>query len=492
MNERHHIVIVGAGFSGLGMAAGLRRRGIEDFVVLERADEVGGTWQANTYPGCRCDVPSHLYSFSFAPNPDWSHTYSAQPEIRDYLSRCADELGLRPHLRTGVAVEAARWDDAASCWEIETTEGTYVADVMIGAMGPLTEPKYPDVPGLDTFAGHTMHSARWDHDYDLRGKRVASIGTGASAIQYVPEIAPDVEQLYVFQRTAPWVVPHGNRPISARKRALYGRVPAVQRLIRGAVYASRESLVVAMAKRPRLLGALERMGRKHLERQVSDPQLREQLRPDFSLGCKRILPSNRWYRALQRDNVELVCSELAEVRPHAVVDRDGVEHEVDAIVFGTGFHVTDPPAADVVYGRDGVLLADVWRGSPRAYLGTAVPDFPNLFLLLGPNTGLGHSSVVYMIESQIEHVLRAIDALQRSAAPQIEVRPEAVDAFNSQLDAQLRGTVWASGCSSFYVDATGRNSTLWPDYTWRFRRLATHFDPAAYALNTPTREAVPA
>ncbi len=493
MTERHHrIVIVGAGFSGLGMAIGLTKRGIDDFVVLERAPDVGGTWHFNTYPGCRCDVPSHLYSFSFAPNSQWTHTYSAQPEIRDYLRRCADDFGVRGHIRTGVSVESAQWDDDAARWEIETDDGPYTADVLITAMGPLTEPRLPDVPGLDSFAGKTMHSGRWDHGYDLRGKRVASIGTGASAIQYVPEIAADVEQLHVFQRTAPWVMPHGNRPIAERERRLFRRIPAIQRLIRAGVYVSREWLVLGLAKQPRLMGVLERLGRSHLRKSIADADLRAKVTPDFSLGCKRILPSNRWYRALQRDNVELVCSELAEVRPHAVVGADGVEHEVDAIIFATGFHVTDMPAARQLRGRDGALLADVWAGSPSAYLGTAVPGFPNLFLLLGPNTGLGHSSMVYMIETQIEHVLRALAAMDDGAAATIEVRAEVAEAYNRELDGRMRGTVWESGCSSFYVDATGRNSVLWPDWTWRFRRRATRFDTGAYALSSPTREAVTA
>jgi cation diffusion facilitator CzcD-associated flavoprotein CzcO len=486
------IVIVGAGFSGLGMAIRLKQSGIDDFVVLERAAEVGGTWQANTYPGCRCDVPSHLYSFSFDPNPDWSNTYSAQPEIRDYLGRCADDFGIRPHLRTGVEVQTAAWDDDDRCWAIETSDGPLTARVLISGMGPLTEPKLPDVPGLETFAGKTMHSARWDHDYELGGKRVASIGTGASAIQYVPAIAGQVQQLYVFQRTAPWVMPHGSRPIGDRERRLFRRVPIVQRAIRGLVYASRELLVLGFVKRPRLLRALERVAGKHMDKQITDPQLRANVAPDYALGCKRLLPSNRWYPALQQSNVELVTGGLAAVRGRCVVDADGVEREVDAIILGTGFQVTEPPVAGQVRGRDGRLMREVWTGTPRAYLGTSVPGFPNLFLLLGPNTGLGHSSMVYMIETQIDHVLGAVKAMRARAATTIEVRPEVYDRFNRRVDARMKGTVWDSGCASFYLDATGRNSVLWPDWTWRFRRLAVRFDADAYTLTTRHREVVPA
>jgi cation diffusion facilitator CzcD-associated flavoprotein CzcO len=486
MAERHtRVMIVGAGFSGLAMAIRLRQSGIEDFLILERADDVGGAWHANTYPGCMCDVPSHLYSLSFAPNPDWSHTYSPQPEIRAYLRRCADRFGIRPHLRTGVSLETAAWDEAAARWELETSDGSYSADVLVGAMGPLSEPKLPDVPGLDVFAGKTMHSARWDHDYDLRGKRVASIGTGASAIQYVPAIRKEVERLYVFQRTAPWIMPHGDRPIRDAERALYRRVPLAQRAVRGSVYAGKELLVLGFAKEPRLMGLLEKMARTHLERQVADPELRAKLTPDYTLGCKRLLPSNRWYRALAEPNVELVTGGLREVREHSVVAADGTEREVDAIVFGTGFHVTDTPYADHIHGLDGVRLEDVWHGSPRAYLGTSMPGFPNLFLLLGPNTGLGHGSMVYMIEAQVEHVLQAVQRLGRGGATTVEVRPEAHARWNRDVDARLEGTVWeVGGCSSFYQDASGRNATLWPDFTWRFRRRAVHFDAAAYAFRT--------
>jgi cation diffusion facilitator CzcD-associated flavoprotein CzcO len=492
-DEQFRVVIIGAGFSGLAMAIGLKQQGIQDFVVLERADDVGGVWQVNTYPGCRCDVPSHLYSLSFAPNPDWSQTFSPQPEIRDYLHRIADEQGIRPHIRTGVEVESAQWNGADACWEMETSAGAVRAAILISAMGPLTEPRLPEVPGLERFQGKTMHSARWDHDYELAGKRVASIGTGASAIQYVPEIAREVGQLYVFQRTPPWVMPHGVRPITDPERRLYRRVPAVQRLARGALYTGKELLVLGFAKEPRIMNLLGKLGRAHARIQISDPELRAQVRPHYAFGCKRILPSNRWYPALQRPNVELVPHGLAEVTEHTVLDTTGTEREVDAIIFGTGFHVTDIPAADRVRGRDGRLLDDLWKGSPRAYLGTSVPGFPNLFLMLGPNTGLGHSSMVYMIESQVRHVVQAIQELDRAEAATIEVRPEAYAAYNRELDAKMYGTVWdTGGCLSYYVDATGRNASIWPDWTWKFRAACTRFDPVAYDLTVQGRAPVAA
>lgn len=430
-------------------------------------------------------MPSHLYSFSFAPNPNWSNTYSPQPEIREYLRRCAEEFQIRSHLLNNVEVQGASWHSEDQQWELDTTAGRFTASVLISCMGPLTEPKLPEVPGIERFQGKTMHSAQWDHDYDLRGKRVASIGTGASAIQYVPAIQQQAEKLYVFQRTAPWIMPHGNRTISDGERSIFRHVPVVQKLIREGVYWSKELLVLGFVKQPRLMGALERLSRFHMRRQVPDPGMQAKLAPNYALGCKRLLPSNDWYPALQQPNVELVTGGLQEVRENSVVDSNGAEYEVDAVIFGTGFHVADPPVAEQLRGSDGRLMREVWEGTPRAYMGTAVPDFPNLFLLLGPNTGLGHSSMVYMIETQIEHVLQALQAMQRRRASMIEVRPGAYEQFNGDVDTRMKGTVWESGCTSFYLDATGRNGVLWPDWTWRFRQLATQFDEEAYALSAP-------
>jgi cation diffusion facilitator CzcD-associated flavoprotein CzcO len=482
--ENNNIVIVGSGFSGLGMAIRLKQAGIDDFAVLERAGEVGGTWQVNTYPGCACDIPSHLYSFSFAPNPDWSQTYSRQPEIWDYLRRCADEFGVRPHVRLGCDVRSATWLDAERRWALETSDGTHHAKVVIAGLGFLAEPRIPDLPGLDTFEGPVFHSSRWDHGVELAGRRVASIGTGASAIQYVPAIQPEVERLYVFQRTPPWVIPHTARPITSLERRLFRRVPAAQRLLRGGIYASREALVLGFTKEPRLMKVAERVARRHMERQLADPALRDKATPDYTIGCKRILPSNRWYAALAKPNVELVTDGIAEVRPRSIVDTAGVERDADAIVFGTGFRVTDHPAAQSIRGRDGRLLADCWNGSPRAHLGTTMAGFPNLFFLLGPNTGLGHSSMVYMIESQVAHVLRALELMRQQGGDTIEVRPEALERYNAALDRRLDRTVWNTGCASWYLDANGHNSALWPDWTWRFRRRAARLDPAEYVVRT--------
>jgi cation diffusion facilitator CzcD-associated flavoprotein CzcO len=495
MDIETDIAIVGSGFSGLGMAIRLKQEGREDFVVLERGDEVGGTWHYNTYPGCACDVPSHLYSFSFAPNPDWSQTYSPQPEIGAYLRRCADRFGVRPHIRLNTTVELAEWDEDSRRWQIDTDNGRVTARMLVAGTGPLAEPKIPDVPGLDRFEGNTFHSARWDHDHDLTGERVASIGTGASAIQLVPSIQPDVERLHVFQRTPPWVFPHSNRPVTRFERRLYRALPAAQRLVRGAVYAMRETAVLGFVKHPPLMRLAEKMARRHMREQISDPALLEKVTPDYTIGCKRILPSNRWYPALGKPNVELVTDGIAEVRERSIVTTDGTEREVDTIIFSTGFHVADMPVGKKVRGRDGRTLEEAFGGSPRAHLGTAVSGFPNLFLLLGPNTGLGHNSMVYMIESQIAYVLDALRTMEREGADQVEVRRDVVQRFNSAIDKQLDSTVWNTGCASWYLDDTGRNATLWPDWTWRFRQRTARFDAASYdfvRLPDRDRELVPA
>ena len=476
------VAIIGSGFSGLGTAIKLLQEGRTDFVVLERGDDVGGTWHYNTYPGCACDVPSHLYSFSFAPNPDWSQTYSAQAEIRAYLRRCADQFGVRPFIRFNTEVTGARWDEQARRWRLETSGGEVSARVLVSATGPLTEPKVPPLPGLESFEGTTFHSARWNHDHDLSGQRVAAVGTGASAIQFVPAIQPEVAQLHVFQRTPPWVLPHTNRAITDLERRVYRMFPSLQRLVRGGIYTAREALVLGFVKEPRIMRLIERAGRRHIERQISDPELRERVTPGYRLGCKRILPSNRWYRALDKPNVELVTSPIREVRAHSIVTADGAEREIDTIVFGTGFHVTDMPVGRLVRGRDGRTLEEAWQGSPRAHLGTAIAGFPNLFVLLGPNTGLGHSSMVYMAESQIAHVMDALREMRRRGADVVEVRPEVQERYNATIDARMARTVWSTGCSSWYLDANGRNSAIWPGWTWEFRRRAARLDPADYEL----------
>ncbi|MGH9039381.1 MAG: flavin-containing monooxygenase [Acidimicrobiia bacterium] len=477
------VVIIGSGFAGLGMAIRLREAGFE-VVVLERAGDVGGTWRDNTYPGAACDVPSHLYSFSFAPNPDWSSSFSPQHEIQDYLRNTADRFGVRPHVRFGTEVRSARW--TAERWEVETTSGSYSAQFLISATGALSDPSLPDLPGLDRFTGTAFHSARWRHDHDLSGERVAVIGTGASAIQFVPQIQPHAGRLSVFQRTPPWIVPRWDRRFTRAERWMFRHVPALQRLARAGIYWSREAYVFGFAFNPRLMKAAETVARTHLRRQVPNPGLRSRLTPDYTIGCKRILISNDYLPALAQPNVDLVTAGIAEVREHSIVTADGAEHPVDTIIFGTGFHVTDIPVASRIAGRDGVLLSEHWRDGMHAHRGTTTAGFPNLFVLVGPNTGLGHTSQVVMIESQIAYVVDALRHAGARAAATVEVRPEAEADWNERVQAGMAGTVWTTGnCASWYLDPSGRNTTLWPDFTWRFRRETRRFDPAAYHFGVP-------
>jgi cation diffusion facilitator CzcD-associated flavoprotein CzcO len=473
------IAIIGAGFGGLGAAIRLRRHGHADFVVFERADELGGTWRDNDYPGCACDVPSQVYSFSFALKPDWTSTYSPQAEIWAYLRDCADRFGVRPAIRFGTEVRQAEWDAEAARWRIGTSRGEWTADVLIAAAGPLNEPVVPKLPGLETFRGEAFHSARWNHDADLAGRRVAVIGTGASAVQIVPAIQPVAGRLSVFQRTPAWVIPRRERTLRPWEHWVYRRIPGAQRTMRAIVSWAMEATVIGFL-RPRLMRLVQRLALANLRRAVPDPDLRAKLTPDYAMGCKRVLKSGDYYPALARDNVDVVTEAIAEVRPHGIVTRDGVEHPADVIVFGTGFRVTDLPIAERIRGRDGVTLAERWRGSPQAYRGTTVAGFPNLFLLLGPNTGLGHTSVVLMIEAQIAYVLGALDRMDRTGVRALEPRAEAQVRFVAAVDRRMATTVWATGCHSWYIDATGRNSTLWPGSTWRYRRRMRRFDPAAY------------
>jgi cation diffusion facilitator CzcD-associated flavoprotein CzcO len=485
--------IVGSGFGGMGMAIKLKQAGIEDFVVLDRDSDVGGTWHANTYPGCQCDIPSHLYSFSFAPNPNWSRTYATQPEILEYLRGVADRFGIRPHVRLECELTSAAWDDEANRWRIETSKGPLTAETLITAPGGLSAPQVPAIAGLDEFEGKVVHTARWDDDYDFTGKRVAVVGTGASAIQAVPMLQKIVKHLTLFQRTPPWIMPHVDRPISDKERRVYRRFPAFQRFVRSRVYWTNELRVPLFVYRPGLLKIGEQIAKRHMARSVADPELRRKLTPTYRLGCKRVLPSNKWYPALVEPNVDVAFGGLTEVRGNSVVTPEGEEREVDAIVFATGFHVTDIPIADMVRGREGKSLGEVWQGSPQMYRGSTVPGFPNLFFLAGYNTGLGHNSIVFMIESQLNYVMDAIRKMDAQGANRVEVRPEVVKAFNDRLQERMPRTVWnTGGCSSWYLDRNGKNTTMWPDFTWRFWQETKHFDADHYELTAkrPAAEAV--
>jgi cation diffusion facilitator CzcD-associated flavoprotein CzcO len=451
-----------------------------DFLVFERADDVGGTWRDNSYPGCACDVPSHLYSFSFALNPHWTDTYSGQREIWDYLRGCVERFGVGPHLRLGHEVLGMTWDGQAQRWRIQTSRGEFTARVLISSTGPFSSPSIPDIPGLARFQGTVFHSARWRHDHDLEGRRVAVVGTGASAIQLIPAIAPTVANLAVFQRTPAWVVPRPTRRITSAERAVFRHVPGAQRLVRTAIYWAREALAIGF-QHPAVNRAAQRMVVRHLHRQVRDPRLRAALTPRYVLGCKRVLLSNDYYPALERDNVEVVVEQIREVRPEAIVTADGAEHPVDTIIFATGFHVTDMPTMHLIRGRGGRTLAEAWTPTMRAHLGTTVSGFPNLFLLLGPNTGLGHTSAVLMIESQLHQVIAALRHMRRAGLTAIEPSAEAQRRYTERVDAKMAGTVWMTGgCSSWYLDATGRNSTLWPGFVTAYGLRLRRFHAGDY------------
>ncbi len=481
--DTKQILIIGSGFAGLCMAIKLREQGIEDFQILERGSDVGGTWRDNHYPGCACDVQSHLYSFSFEPNPDWTRMFARQPEIRAYLEKCTDKYDLRRHIVFDANVQSARYDETSASWTVATADGrSFKGQVLVSGMGGLSNPAMPNVKGLEKFKGKAFHSAHWDHSYDLKGKRVAVIGTGASAIQFVPQIQKIAGKVDLYQRTAPWIMPKPDREIGASERRLYRALPAVQNAYRTAIYWMLESRVLGFAVNPKLMAMVEGIARGHIKRQIKDPGLRAKVTPDYTIGCKRILISNDYYPALAQANVEVVTDNIAEVRAHSVVDAQGVEREVDAIIYGTGFKAQDPMPRGTVFGRGGVDLLDAWKTGPEAYLGLSVAGFPNFFMLVGPNTGLGHNSMVFMIECQVAYVMDALKTMRRQNLRAVDVKSDAQVTFNKGIQGALSKTVWTSGCKSWYVDANGKNTTLWPGFTFVYRAKTRVFKPGQYEL----------
>jgi cyclohexanone monooxygenase len=494
--DRVRVLVIGAGFAGLGTAIKLDEAGEPDYLVVDKGDSVGGTWRDNTYPGAACDVPSQLYSFSFAPNPAWSRSFSPQPEIHAYLQRVAEQSGVLDRFRFGVAVEDAAWDDDEHVWQVTTSAGTVTADVVVSGSGGLSEPKLPDIEGIEDFAGEIFHSARWNHDYDLTGKRVAVVGTGASAIQIVPEIAEKVAHLDVYQRTAPWVIPRRDREYTRWERLAFRHLPLVQKAYRTAIYWGRELYVPAFTIQPKIAAPAKAAALANIRKGISDPALREAVTPDFQIGCKRILISNTYYPALDRDDVELVTDPIARVTPTGIVTRDGTAREIDCLIVATGFYTTDQPIAHHVKGRDGRTLADVWAEHGMAsYKGTTTAGFPNLFQIVGANTGLGHSSMVFIIESQIAYILSALRQMREQQIMAVEPTRTAQDAWNADIQRRMKRTVWSTGgCASWYLDEHGRNTTLWPRATFTFREQLRKFDLDQYvvtrASGTPTKEHV--
>ncbi|WP_431279290.1 flavin-containing monooxygenase [Leifsonia poae] len=480
MEERCDIAVIGAGFAGIGAAWQLIEHGLTDFVVVERGDEVGGTWRDNSYPGAACDIKSDLYSFSFAPNPGWRWTYGRQPEILEYLIGVSRRRGIREHIRFGVELERATWDAEAGRWTLLTSQGTLSARVLLSGHGPLIDPQWPAIPGLESFTGHLFHSSRWDHTLDLTGKRVAVIGTGASAIQIVPALQAQVERLTVYQRTPPWIIARHDRPTSRIRRRVFATLPILQRARRAVVFTLNDARWFGFT-RPRIGAIVERVASRHLAKQVSDPALRARLHPEYRIGCKRVLVSDDFYPAIQRPNVELVTDAIERIEADAIVTRDGVRRPVDVIVCATGFTATRPRIAERIVGDGGRVLADVWSGGMFALRGSTVPGFPNLYILTGPNTALAHNSVVFMIEAQIHY---AIDALEQTGfGAVVDARPAAATRYNRWLDRSLARGVWSrGGCTSFYLDASGRNTALWPLRAASFRRTTHRFDPNEYRI----------
>jgi cation diffusion facilitator CzcD-associated flavoprotein CzcO len=494
------VAILGAGFAGLCMAIKLQAAGRGDFVIFEKAARLGGTWRDNTYPGCACDVPAHLYSYSFAQNPRWSRTYAPQPEILAYLEDVATRHGLHRRIAFETPITDLTWDEAARHWRLTAADGSeFTARVVVSAVGALHVPAMPDLPGLERFAGVAFHSARWRHDVDLVGRQVAVVGTGASAVQFIPEIAARVERLTVYQRTPPWVLPRRDRPVPAPARTLLATVPGLLSAWRAVQYWRREAIALGLAYKPKLMGRGQKQSARFKEREIADPGLRLKLNPFYTLGCKRMLLSDDFYATMTRPHVELVTTPIAEVRSQSIVTADGVERPADVLIFGTGFRAFDAAAGQRVEGRGGRTLAADWRDGPEAFRGVAVHGYPNLFLLVGPNSGLGHNSIVFMIEAQVRYVLQCLRWLDERRLDVVEVRADVQRAYNERLQRWFARTVWRSTpgsawqlpCSSWYAPGDGKNTALWPGLSvgyWLAMRRAEigHYTPDAAGVGAPS------
>jgi cation diffusion facilitator CzcD-associated flavoprotein CzcO len=464
------IIITGTGFSGICVGIQLKKAGIHNFKIVEKANEVGGTWRDNTYPGAACDVKSNLYSFSFEPNPNWSREYSKQEEILAYIKHCVKKYDLEQHIIFDWEVKAAKYDKKNALWEITNQRNeTLKANVAIVGNGPLHIPSLPEIEGIKEFSGAVFHSAQWNHKYDLHNKNVCVIGTGASAIQFVPEIQPLVKNLYLMQRTAPWVLPKPDGEFTPTQNVLFEKIPYIQKLNRDFIYYLNEAQVVGMMYNDKILKLGELIGKRHINQYIKDPELRRKVTPTFKLGCKRVLLSNNYYQSLAQPNLEVVTEGIQKFTKDSVVTTDGKTRKIDAIILGTGFHVADSYQYYNVQGKDAVQLKDVLGNAPEAYYGTSVHQFPNLFIMLGPNTGLGHNSMIYMIESQTNYIMDGIQKMINQNIKSIEVRKDIQDTFNAEIQKKLEGTIWLSGCKSWYLSADGKNHTVWPGFTLEFR-----------------------
>ena len=483
------VLIVGAGFSGICMGIKLLEAGMKDFLIIEKSDDLGGTWYENRYPGCACDVPAHLYSFSFERNPDWTRMFAGQQEIWQYLKSCVERYGLAPYIRFRTRFCEAAWDEATGHWGISAADKSsgnlaIRARVLVSGMGALHVPHYPEILGIERFSGPSFHSATWRSDVDLTGKTVAVVGTGASAIQFIPHIAPRAGKLYIFQRTPPWIVPRLDFGFSEKARKRFRRIPALTWAFRKFLFLALEWRVLSFLGDRVVRGYLETIARRHLEQSITDPKLRAALTPRYQIGCKRILLSDDFYPIFKRRNVELVTERIAEVRERSVITQDGAERPVGVLIYGTGFHVTEQFIGMKLFGRNGLEIHDAWRGGLSAYLGVTVSGFPNFFMLLGPNTGLGHNSVVLMIEAQVRYVINCLTLMRKRNISAMEVRAESQKHFAENLRDHLARTVWQSGgCRSWYQDThTGENTTLWPGSVIQYFRAMSSVSLSEYDL----------
>ena len=482
------ILIIGAGFGGLGMAIELKNAGFETFTVLEKAANVGGTWRDNTYPGAACDVQSHFYSYSFEPKHDWSRKFGLQREILGYMEHCVEKYRLADHIRFNSEIREARFDERANEWEVTLTTGEQLtANVLITATGQLNQPAWPKIPGMDRFAGKLFHSARWDHAFDFKNKRVAVVGTGASAIQFVPEIARQVKSLSLFQRSAAWVLPKPDRPFKRWEQSLFRIIPVWDRLYRYLIYWKNESRALAFTKFNGLLELFARQARQEARKHVTDPEKLKHIIPDYQIGCKRILISNDWYPAINQPNVSLVTEGIDRIDEDGIVTKEGRHYPVDAIVCGTGFKASEFLSPMTITGRSGVTLNEAWKNGASAFKGVTVSGFPNLFMLYGPNTNLAHNSIIFMLESQFRYILDALNALKKYPGSAMDVRKDRQERFSSVIQSGLKGSVWDSGCTSWYLDANGRNTVNWPGFTFSYRFATRHIDTADYQFIYPSK-----
>lgn len=475
--ENLRIAIIGTGFGGLGLAIRLKQAGYKQFKLFEKAHDVGGVWRDNHYPGAACDVPSHLYSFSFEQDLGWKNRYGSSQEIYQYLKHCTDKYHIRPHINFNTEIKAARFDTSEGIWIIQDQHGHYhEAEFLVAAVGQLNRPAYPNIEGLEKFKGRAFHSARWEHDYDLKNKRVAVIGTGASAIQFVPEIASLVKQLEIYQRSAPYVIPKPDRVYPPLEKKAFEKFPILQNLDRVWQYGYNEMRLKAFTTALNEMPLAEYVFQRHIRQKIKDPHFRHQLMPDYPIGCKRILISNYWYKTLTRNNVSVINNAIKEITETGIIDQTGQHREVDAIIYGTGFKATEFLAPMQIIGLDQENLTEKWKNGAEAYLGLTVSGFPNFFMLYGPNTNLGHNSIVYMIESQINYILDAINVMQKNNLRYTTVRNEIQHQFNEEIQDKMKGTMWAQGCNSWYQTADGKNTNNWPGFTFEYRKRTKHFD----------------